>query len=730
MSHESVDVFSLPGFEDPEDDPNTVVRLPRGTSLGRYIVLDLLGEGGLGTVYTAYDPELDRRVAIKVVRPSAVNEALGSQAERLLREAQAMARLSHPNVVTVHDVGRVGDEVFIAMELIDGIALSDWMKDAHPWPEVRGVFVEAAKGLAAAHQAGLVHRDFKPSNVLLSLHHNGSVARVRVLDFGLARGTAAPSRPTNPAFEDLRNQGLSHDLTLDGMVMGTPMFMAPEALAGHPVGPQADQFGFCVTMWMTLFGRRPFGVGDIPTLIQRIAAGDIEEPVRSRRVPAWMVRTLRKGLSFNAEQRYPSMEALIEALQVDRRSRRRQWWLAGAATFVLAGGATAWFLVQPPSEATLETQKTIETITTAARRAAARQYYVYPPADDQAGDTAFKRVIELESLDLEGAQQRALELRDEFAETLIRVGDGLYEQPGGRPFATDFYASALIFRPDDAHARARSSLTRGEQADLRTRARTADFSPDELVAAESLAVLADPDQTSQRRRAQALATRKHPRAVVARSQLQAVLRPSSSIDVPATPGTEPDTPTTAIEPDPESPDDVEIVDIELDDEKPVKPGSSAANHGRNTARTSNSATPSRPSPDDDDPAIASQQPVNPALARSFAREGHAALRNLDTARAETLFHQALAHDRREASALAGLSEVYFEQGSYQKAVQFAKKAVGRRPRSGAYRILLGDGYFKTLAYTSAREQYLKAKEFGHPKARQRLEQLDARLGGN
>src|SRR5215472_6444224 len=199
-------------------------RLAPGRNIGRYAVLSTLGEGGMGVVYAAYDPELDRKVAVKVLR-----ERLGDAAElgaRLLREAQAMARLSHPNVVSVHDVGRFEDKVFVAMEFIDGRTLGDWVKEKpRSWREVLGVFRQAGKGLAAAHSAGLVHRDFKPGNVLV-----GKDDSVKVTDFGLAftpndRSTAS---------------GIA--------IAGTPAYMAPEQLRGETPDPRADQYSFCVAL--------------------------------------------------------------------------------------------------------------------------------------------------------------------------------------------------------------------------------------------------------------------------------------------------------------------------------------------------------------------------------------------------------------------------------------------------------------------------------------------------
>src|SRR3954453_18295126 len=163
--------------------------LPRGSAVGRYVVLERIGSGGMGVVYAAYDPELDRKVALKLLRPDRAG-AVGEAALRLQREAQAIARLSDPHVVAVYDAGTLGEQVFVAMEFVEGRTLREWLKaEPRSWSEILKAFLAAGRGLAAAHDAGLVHRDFKPDNVLL-----GGDGRVKVADFGLARpvGEADP----------------------------------------------------------------------------------------------------------------------------------------------------------------------------------------------------------------------------------------------------------------------------------------------------------------------------------------------------------------------------------------------------------------------------------------------------------------------------------------------------------------------------------------------------------
>lgn len=260
--------------------------LPAGTIIGRYMIVEPLGSGGLGDVYTAYDPELDRRLAIKLLRPTpggTGDSGAGSGSDRLQREAKAMARLAHPNVVAVHDVGRAGDDVFIAMERVEGLTLSQWIRaETRPWTVIRDVFLGAGRGLAAAHDAGIVHRDFKPANVIVSAD-----GRPRVLDFGLARAVEVDDRsglmrlprtqlPVGPG-----TSSLDDPITLPGTVMGTPQYMAPEQFEGSEhSGAASDQFSFCVALWFALYGRRPFSGDDVAGIIAAARAGRITEPDR------------------------------------------------------------------------------------------------------------------------------------------------------------------------------------------------------------------------------------------------------------------------------------------------------------------------------------------------------------------------------------------------------------------------------------------------------------------
>src|SRR5688572_11769038 len=299
-----------------------VVEVPAGTHIGRYVVLGTLGRGGMGVVLLAQDAELQRRVAIKLVQHKARSRVDATTAKnRLLREAQAMAQLSHPNVITVHDVGTFGDRVFVAMEYIEGTTLSIWLEEGtRSVAEILRVFAFAARGLAAAHRAGLVHRDFKPHNVMIADDIQGGLARrVVVLDFGIARSEHVrdASSESRPASGDTVSSDRSlGSLTMPGWVMGTPSYMAPEQHNGRAVAA-SDQFAFCVALYVALYGERPFEGRDFDELARAKLRGQIREFPDRPGVPRQLRDAIRRGLSPQPGDRFATMEALLDALQGD-----------------------------------------------------------------------------------------------------------------------------------------------------------------------------------------------------------------------------------------------------------------------------------------------------------------------------------------------------------------------------------------------------------------------------
>jgi tetratricopeptide (TPR) repeat protein/predicted Ser/Thr protein kinase len=315
--------------------------LQRGQNLGRYLVIERLGAGAMGVVFAAYDPELDRRVAIKVLNARHDSERARA---RLLREAQALARVTHPRVVTVHDVGIHEGRVFLAMEYVEGQTLRTWANDRSRGLDERlRVLLLAGEGLAAAHRAGLVHRDFKPDNVMI-----GARGDVKVMDFGLARSHEGE---TSGVTGDWTGSGdtLSTELTQAGAMVGTPAYMAPEQLASLPADARSDQFAFAVTAHEALYGLRPFRGENLSGLADAIHEGRIVEPPKSHRVPPWLRRVIVRGLAADPAQRWPDLDSLLQAMANDPvRARRRRWFAGSALGLSAAAGAViAGWLVAP-----------------------------------------------------------------------------------------------------------------------------------------------------------------------------------------------------------------------------------------------------------------------------------------------------------------------------------------------------------------------------------------------
>ncbi|WP_263452239.1 serine/threonine-protein kinase [Hyalangium gracile] len=429
------------------DVPGSLI--PGHTLAGRYTVLDKLGQGGMGVVVAAYDSRLDRRVALKLLRRSLKAEGTEGEETRLVREAQAMARLSHPHVVAVYDAGALEDSsLFIAMEYIQGQTLRRWKNQApRTWREVLGAYIAAGRGLAAAHAAGLIHRDFKADNVLV-----GEDGRARVTDFGLARAQSAldssdkgpapvqqepvnvpeAALPTDLTVTARPSGSWSSVLTLPGMFMGTPAYMAPELFRGRPADVRSDLFAFCASLYEALFGQLPFR-GSSPTELTRAQLeGKVVTPPDSSEVPAWVTRTVLWGLQPDPQKRPASMEPLLAALADDPELRRRALLRRGGVAVAMAGLAAlavwGWVRQEGPAGGCTQVGRQLSGIWDADVQAQVRQAMLgteLPYAADTftrvssvlegyAGAWVKQRAEVCELVLQEGAQPRSLAVRREY----------------------------------------------------------------------------------------------------------------------------------------------------------------------------------------------------------------------------------------------------------------------------------------------------------------------------
>jgi serine/threonine protein kinase/formylglycine-generating enzyme required for sulfatase activity len=343
--------------EGPAEDDLDVLK--RGATVGRYLVLERLGAGAMGVVYAAYDPELDRKVAIKLLRPSEGRGDPAKRQARLVREAKAMAKLSHANVGAIFDVGVHEGQVFLAIEYLPGGTLRSWLEaEKRPWREIVRMFIEVGNGLAAAHAEGLIHRDFKPDNVLLD-----KAGKPKVVDFGLVRLTAAIDVSMTGSLDDadlpIAETAIPASapigaaaLTRTGALAGTPAYMAPEQFLGKPIDERTDQFAFCIALYEALYGERPFSGDTVIAIADSVTEGRIRAASKNSEVPNWVRTCLLRGLQVRPAERYPGFEQLLSGLSNDPIARRKRLFVGvSASTAVLAGLVAIWqFVLQKRHE--------------------------------------------------------------------------------------------------------------------------------------------------------------------------------------------------------------------------------------------------------------------------------------------------------------------------------------------------------------------------------------------
>ena len=398
-------------------DPQITV----GDRIGRYLVLGRLGAGGMGVVLSAYDPQLDRKVAIKLLR-TGIGIATAEARARLVREAKAIAQLSHPNVVAVYDVGAIDGsdparqgEIYIAMEFVEGDTVTQWMRRWNrPWRDVLEVMLQAGRGLAAAHAVGLLHRDFKPDNVLV-----GADGRVRVGDFGLARSVMGPDAPT-PDHHAIRPahavSALHATLTATGTVLGTPRFMAPEQFLGEDTDSRSDQFSYCVALYDALYGRHPIEGG---TALQMVDKGERALPPPSdSKVPAHIGRAILRGLDPQPAKRFPSMTALLAELTPAPIRVLPRRAIAVAVAFALAATAGAAVLINHRQDrATSRETELIHRIEQLENERASLLKQVKHDVDNQQAITELREKLAQKDQEIQTLIARVEELRETTATT-------------------------------------------------------------------------------------------------------------------------------------------------------------------------------------------------------------------------------------------------------------------------------------------------------------------------
>ncbi|MCA9717836.1 MAG: protein kinase, partial [Myxococcales bacterium] len=678
----------------------------------------------MGVVYSAFDEELDRRVAIKVVRGiKSLNE---SSRQRMLREAKAMAKLSHPNVVQVYQAGLFDQGVFVAMEFIRGETLSEWLGlddpvstlegkrgggvtkpsapvVTRPWREVVDMFVQAGRGLAAAHEVGLVHRDFKPDNVLV-----GEDGRARVLDFGLARVMDEEDEVEalgRSSLEQLREERRKEtaDLTKTGTIMGTPAYMSPEQHRGLPTDARTDQFSFCVSLHEGLFGERPFRSSTLMKLRVQVERGKIDPPSDTRDVPSAVLEVIRRGLAVEPDERFADMNSLLDELAraVEPPAWRRWMWpMVALLSVVVMAGAVLFAATREP---TPEERSVVEQLVAQANEAGAHACWVVPCPEDHL-DTSYRKVLELEGLEGTVAgegDERAAALRDEFSRSLVRLGNRFWEREGGRGFARDYYLQALLFK-EDRNALTRSGLTRGEIAEYREKARLGRFSEVERVAARPMQLLSIEDE-AERVRALVAYRDAHGAALGSRAERLDALIVDMGGPPPKRRAPKEPPPAPVLEPEPEP-------------TPPPEPSPPPEPRPRPEKKAKKPQPETGPSPADIE------------ASRQLTTQGDAAKRRRQFKEAQTLYNRALDLYPRNHHALDGLCTVLFEQSDYGSAVVYCERAVDRAPGNARYHVHLGDAYYKTLRFSQARAQYLRAQQLGDPKASRKLDKVREKLG--
>ncbi|MCA9714944.1 MAG: protein kinase, partial [Myxococcales bacterium] len=664
---------------------------------------------GMGVVYEAEHEDIERRVALKILRPEASLDA--TLKERFRAEARAASRIGSPHIVEIFDFGELPDgRLLFAMELLEGKGL-DVALERGPLDPSRaiGILRQICKGLAAAHEADIVHRDVKPDNVILVAADDGRPDFAKLVDFGIATVMAQEGDDTGA---------------------GTPLYMPPEQINGEAFDGRLDMYAVGCLAYELLVGAPPFGGETVDEIITAQLESAPPSIVNQRPdVPVALEAVVLRCIAKAPRDRYADMHDLEAALceaqieselatpwddlplprvtgeRLDRLRRQmpqhaapepqRRWvWPAIAAVSMAIAIVVTILLLTSKPEVTPEQENVVETLTNKAREYGAKANWVFPPESDKSA-TALIQVLALENLEdasTELALERAGALRREFATTLIGLGNKYWADAEGKAYARDYYAQAYLFNPENPTIRERSGYTVGELAELREKAKSKQFSAREVKQGRLFSALAETDEGKRAELVQEIVDSDELLSASNGDRLMALAGGGRK----ATRRRKPD----ARESDSGDGDD--------DDD----------------------GATSRPQPKttSDPQADRRQREANKARSRELAKEGLSALGKRKYRNAEQLFNRALDLDSRNTTALIGLSDLNFEEQKFSRAIDFAERAIKVAPRNGGYRIKLGDAYFKVLKYSKAREHYERALELGHRDAAQRIKKVKDKTG--
>ena len=680
----------------------------------RLKIVRWLGQGGVGVVFEVRHLDIERRYAAKLLN-------LARNPKRTLRfreEARTISQLGSPFIIEVFDFQELPDgRLMFLMELIEGPSLSVRCRDHGPIELARllGLARQVCKGLDDAHTRGFVHRDIKPDNIMVGLDANGR-EQVKLVDFGLA---------TLQGSSRNRNRG------------GTPAYMSPEQCQGLDLDVRTDIYSLGVSLYELSCGRLPFE-GDDEKIVRQAHLDDTPTPPSTRggpELPAEFDALILRCMAKLPEERYESaaeLEAALIELQLGlglrtawdelpppaledprrqahleqgladlrsqdrRRARRRRWIGVGLVALVVVSAGLGLRAQQDALDAARKLENDeLEQLRERAEAAASLARWVYPGVSDPEGETSLKVVLEVEAKTITEADELAGELREQFASTLVALGDTYWDVDGGQGFATEFYIQALIFVPDHPRARERTQLRPTALIGLSERAAKGEFERSELAAVKTLETLAVGDPNTRRADLQRLIDEDAlpPRDA---ADLARVLRSHSQTAEPELVASAPKpTPAETGEALPES-ESAEPLDTEPDALPPTK-GPQAGSSASGASKT-------------------------------LSKQAKAAYDRGETSKAERLYRQALTKSSRNTDALVGLHRINFDRGDFREALDFAERAVTLRPKQGNLRIYAGDSCVKVHDYKRARKHYNEAKQLGVASATKRLSMLAEKTG--